>query len=170
VIASLVIRCADPMTPEVRIADRSLSSRLGDAVFVLPACLFFYAVTFLIKYSPEHTPSVLLRWFLALGTAAVVLSIVYSVLHSINYRITNAGVLRTERRIIFLKREKVIRADAITEIAIKVGKNTWTGSSYYMLLLRLKSGRSETMTSSDNEAQIRNLQTSILNTLERTAG
>lgn len=144
-----------------------MASRLADAfLFFVPTCVLFYLVAFQFKHQAGKLPSAVFHWcFIAFALALVAVAL-YNLLHSVRYQITAGNVVRIERRIVWFKSVVTIPSAAITEIALETRKNSFTGTPRYLLVLRLKDKRAETVTSSQDEVRIRELQTTVVELLK----
>lgn len=155
------------MTSKLEIMDRSMSSRLADTLlFFVPTCVVFYVIAFQFKHQAGNLPSVIFHWSLIAAALALVVGALYSLLHSVRYQVTAGSLVRIERRFVLFKSVETISSDAVADIGLEIGKNSFTGSPRYMLVLRLKDKRTETITPSGSEARIRELQTAMKDLLK----
>jgi len=150
------------MVSGLEIMDRSLSSRFFDAVlFFFPTCLLFYLVAFQFKHQAGNLSSVVFHWCLILAISALAAVVLYNLLHSVCYQIAAGSVLRTEHRFVLIKSVETIPGEAVGEVMVETAKNSFTGSPRYLLVLRLKTNRAETITTLQSEQRARELQASI---------
>ncbi len=147
------------MNSGLEIVDRSISSRIADAfLFFAPACLMMYLIVFRFKHESGRAWSMLFHWCLIAVAFTLVSMMLYNLLHSVRYFVTVGGVERTDRKAAFFKSIETIPRDAIDDIAIETGKNSFTGTARYLLVLRLKNKRTDTIITSSSQAQIQKLQ------------
>jgi hypothetical protein len=135
-------------------------------LFFVPTCVLLYLVAFQFKHQVGKLPSVVFHWCLIAAALALVAAVLYNLLHSVRFLVTAGSLVRTERRVVLFKSVETIHADTIAGIALETGKNSFTGTPRYLLVLRLKDKRTETITTSQSEARIRELQTAMTDLLK----